>query len=440
MNRIVLPSHRRQRGIGVLAVVLTMLVSSSIGLLYLNRGLLFEQKSAANLTQSTLALETAEAGLEWATGMLNSPFDIAANCAFQTTANSSFRKRYVLTRAGAPTNPSTDVAAATNVFPGCKLTATGRTCSCPTVPSSGIATTSLGSAESPGFTVAFQNVAGDVEAVQVTVYACTARAEACTPTTFTTADGNARVSVIMKLKPTLRSVPAAPMTCGISCTIGGSFNVVNSDVNTNGILVNAGSAISLGAGVSMSTLPGQPSSTALVGGDASLSALASNDLTCANSKMFNSYFGTSLAQYQSSPTTKTISCSSSSDCKSQMTDAYTAGWRAFYFSTDLQLSGTNNFGTQAEPIMIATPNAIKINGNTEIYGLIFSNSANWDDLGTGTSTIHGAQIACGETKLNGNGTVDYDPVALANARRLTAASVRVSGSWRDFRINSDTLP
>ena len=440
MNRPLKPSPRRQRGIGVLAVVLTMLIASSIGLLYLNRGLLFEQKTASNLTQSTLALETAEAGIEWATGMLNSPYDIGANCTFQTTTNASFRKRYVLTRVDAPTNPSTDVAAATNVFPGCKITAAGRSCSCPAVPSSGTAVASLGSAESPGFTVTFQNVASDPEAVQITVYACTARSESCAPSNFSSADGNARVTATLKLRPTLRSVPAAPLTCGSACTIGGSFNVINKDVNTNGILVNAGDSISLGNGVSVSSLPGQPTGNSLVGTDTSLSALASTDTTCSNSNMFNAYFGTTLAKYQSAPTTKSISCGSASDCKSQLTDAYNDGWRAFYFATDLQLSGNNTFGTQTNPITIATPNAININGDSVFYGLIFSNSANWNNLGTGSSTVYGAQVACAASSINGNGTIEYDPVTLNNARRLTGTTVRVPGSWRDFRVNSDTLP
>ena len=41
---------------------------------------------------------------------------------------------------------------------------------------------------------------------------------------------------------------------------------------------------------------------------------------------------------------------------------------------------------------------------------------------------------------NGNGTVTYDPDALRNARRNSSLMVRVSGSWRDYRLNSDVLP
>lgn len=429
------------RGLGVLTVVLMLLLAAAIGVLYLNRGLLFEHKTSSNLTQSTLAMETAEAGIEWATGMLNSPYDIGANCSFLTTTNLSFRKRYVLTKFNDAVAPTTDVVAATNVFPGCKITAAGRTCNCPAAPGGGTtAVASLGTAESPSFTVAFQDVAGNPEAVLLTVYACTAQGAACSSTNFSAAEGNARVSVIIKLRPTLRAVPSSPLTCGTSCTVGGSYNITNSDVNTNGILINAGTTISTAPGTTMSTLQGQPTGNAQIGSDSSLSALSSSDPTCTNSQMFNAYFGSTIAQYRDSPSTKSISCSSASDCRTQMTDAYNDGWRAFYFATDLQLSGNNNFGSQVDPITIVTPNAINVNGDTTLYGLVFSNSANWNDLGTGSATIYGAQISCAGYNNNGNGTLQYDPTALNNARRLTGSLVRVAGSWRDFRVNADTLP
>lgn len=429
------------RGLGVLTIVLMLLLAAAIGVLYLNRGLLFEHKTASNLTQSTLAMETAEAGIEWATGMLNSPYDIGANCSFLTTTNLSFRKRYVLTKFNDATLPTTDVVAATNVFPGCKITAAGRTCNCPAAPAAGsTAVASLGSVESPSFTVAFQDVAGAPEAVLLTAYACTAQSASCSSTNFAAAEGNARISVVIKLRPTLRAVPSSPLTCGTSCTVGGSYNIINSDVNTNGILINAGTSISTSNGTSLSTLQGQPTGNAQIGSDSSLAALSSTDPTCTNSQMFNAYFGSTIAQYQSSPSTKSISCGSASDCRSQLNTAYDDGWRAFYFATDLQLSGNNAFGSQVDPVTIVTPNAINVNGNTTLYGLVFSNSANWNDLGTGSATIHGAQISCAGYNNNGNGTLKYDPTALNNARRLTGTLVRVAGSWRDFRVNSDTLP
>ena len=148
--------------------------------------------------------------------------------------------------------------------------------------------------------------------------------------------------------------------------------------------------------------------------------------------MFKAYFGTTIEAYRNAPSTRVLSCSGASDCSSRLDAAYNDGWRSFYFESDLHLSGNATLGSQQEPVTIVTPNAMDINGTWDIYGLIFSNSAHWNDLGTGSATIHGAQISCAAYQNNGNGTLTYDAEALKNARRLNSLLVRVPGSWRDF--------
>jgi len=423
------PGLRSQRGAAALAVSMLLLFATTLTVLYLHRGLVFEQKASANQMNSTKALEAAEAGIEWATGMLNAPYDIDSACNFQTTTNTSFRKHYVLTRWNAAVNPSTDVAPAVDVFPGCRISSAGLSCNCR---DAGTGVADLGTTLVPSFTVRFETIAGDPEAVRVTSSGCTAMGTACADATAADADANARVSVILKLKPVMRAAPAAPLTCGTTCQVGGSANIDNTNVPTNGVLVNAGAGITTAPGVSLATLPGQPPGNALVGNDASLSALSSTDPTCSNSNMFKAYFGTTIEAYRNAPSTRVLSCSGASDCSSRLDAAYNDGWRSFYFDSDLHLSGNATLGSQLDPVTIVTPNAMDINGTWDIYGLIFSNSAQWNDLGTGSATIHGAQISCAAYQNNGNGTLTYDADALKNARRLNALLVRVPGSWRDF--------
>src|SRR5665647_1358263 len=126
-----------QRGAATLVVTMILLFSTSIVMLYLNRSLLFEQKTSANQLRSTSAFEVAEAGMEWATGMLDTPYDIDVNCTFLTTTNISFRRKYVQTNWGNGTATATDVAPATTTYPGCKINGTTLTCGCPAVPTSG---------------------------------------------------------------------------------------------------------------------------------------------------------------------------------------------------------------------------------------------------------------------------------------------------------------
>ena len=431
-----------QRGAGALAVMMLLLFSTSIIAFYLNRDVLFEQKVSANQVRATSAFEVAEAGIEWATGMLNSPYDINTSCAADPSTNSSFRDRYLLV------GGATTVTPATTTFPGCKINGTALTCSCPTPPvAAGESVASLGTTLQSGFTVSFEAVSvngtPDPQAVRVTSTGCTATTSACKPLTpgsaDTTGSGDAwaQVSVILKVRPLMRASPAAALTCGTSCQLSGSYNISNTDLATNGMTVNAGTAIATGGGVSVSTLPGQPVGTSQVANDTALSAIANNDADCSDSSMFQAYFGTTLAEYVSSPQVRSIpGCTEPGTCGALVQAAIEAGYTDLYFPDGLSLNNSAPFSTLGAPgvgngVNIISPSTIDINGNISIYGMVFSNSAVVNDLGTGTANIYGAMLTCAGYVNNGNGTLSYNPDALAGgAPRGTL--VRVPGSWRDF--------
>lgn len=430
---------KRQRGAATLLVTMVLLFSTSIVMLYLNRSILFEQKTSANQMRSTMALEMAEAGMEWATGMLNTPQDINAACDLLSTTNISFRRKYVQTKWGAATNPTTDVMPATITYPGCKINGNTRTCNCPAVPSSGSATAVLGTAVLPGFTAAF-SATSDPEAVRIIVTGCTAQAGACTPASAGSSDATATISAILKLRPLLRAAPASPLSCGTTCAIGGSFNLTNQDVATGGILANAGTSIT--GNIAGPSIPGQPAANALVGNDASLSAISSADPTCSNSSMFSVYFGSTIEKYAASPMTKSIPlCSPANTCGGLVDAAYNDGWRSFYFPDGFaRNSSSGSLGTASDPVTIVTPGSFDVNGNIDIYGMVFSNSSALNNLGTGGSTIRGALITCAGFTSNGNGTLQYDAVVLKGVRRSTGSMVRVPGSWTDRCTASTAHP
>lgn len=430
------PHARRQFGAGALAVMMLLLFGSSIVVFYLNRGLIFEQKTSANQARSTTAFEVAEAGIEWATGMLNSPNEITTACALTASTTSSFRSQYIQVGGASVVTP------ATTTYPGCKMNGTTLTCNCPAVPGSGEAVAALGTAVQPSFTIAFESV-GDPQAVRVTATGCTAQAGTCKPTTTSAAttgssDAWAQVSVILKLRPLLRAAPSAALTCGTSCGVGGSYNIINKDVASNGYLVNAGTTITSGMGTTYETVPGQPIQNAVVADDSSLASLSSSDPTCSSSAMFRTYFGTTMAEYASSPQVITIpNCTNPSTCGTLVGDALNAGWKNFYFPDGLSLNNSAPFSNMGSSgagngVNIVSPADISINGNITIWGLLFSNSANVNDLGTGTADINGAMITCAAYNNNGNGTLQYDANALGGTGLRPGQMVRVPGSWRDF--------
>ncbi len=450
------PQHSRpqaQRGASALIVTMLLLFTSSIVVFYLNRGLIFEQKTSANQVRSTTAFEVAEAGIEWATGMLNSPQEITPACDFLTTLTTSFRSKYL------QTGGNSDILAATNTYPGCKINGTILTCSCPNVAAVGSeAVASLGTAVLPGFTVTFAavtNAAGailpdDPQAVRVTSTGCTAQAGACKPLTVTTStaddlttnpattgnsDAWAQVSVILKLRPLLRAAPSAALTCGTNCSPDASYNIINTDVASNGYLINAGGSISAvqGNGAVRETVPGQPVQNALIANDPSLSALASADTTtCSNSTMFKTYFGVSIAEYSASPQVIQISCPS--NCTTAIDSALAAGWKNFYFPAGFSYHGNGTIGASGagNGVNFVTLGEANINGNATLYGLVFANEALLNDLGSGNSTINGAVVTCRAMTSNGNGTIRYDSNALGGNGLKPGVMVRVPGSWRDF--------
>lgn len=451
-----LHSRRPQRGIGTLAVSMLLLFAASITIFYLNRGLIFEQKTSANQNRSTAAFEVAEAGIEWATGMLNSTRDIDTNCNLLATSNISFRSKYIQMAYPAATYPVVGISGGNHLvqgttFPGCKIDGTTLTCSCPAAG----ATASLGTANLPGFTVRFDVVpvasngvtdaslpAGqqliDAGSVRITAVGCTAQTGVCTAANATNSDATATISVIVKNVPSLRAGPQSALTCGTSCGVGGSYNIKNTEVASNGYLVDAGTAITSGSGTSYQTIPGQPIQNALVSNDTSLSGLSSNDTTCSNSNMFQAFFGVPLSEWAANPNVTTIpGCTDPSTCGAKIQAALDANSRAseFYFPDGMSLNNSAPFSTLGTPgvgVRLVSPAAININGNITINGLIFSNDSNFNDLGTGTADINGAIITCAAYNNNGNGLLNYDSSNLGNTGLGPGNMIRVPGSWKDF--------
>lgn len=453
------PRGRQQRGAAALAVTLLLLFATSITAFYLNRGLIFEQKVSANQLRSTTAFEMAEAGIEWATGMMNRSNDLdPATCGLLATTNISFRRKYVQTNFAT----SSDFSATTRTFPGCKVNGTTLTCSCPDLPGpSDESVASLGTVVLPGFTVAFANVPGDPEAVRVISTGCTAQQFACKPLTVTTStaddattnpattgnsDANATVSVILKLRPLLRAAPAAALTCGTSCAPGGSGNLSNTDPATNGVVIDAGTSISMSPSVAsnLTTIDGLPKENAIIANDSALSSLSSTDnASCSQAEMFGAYFGgLTLAQYAAAATV--INCGSASDCGPQLVAAYNDGARSFYMPNGITLNNSSGLpsttvngvalptlGGPTDGVTIVTPASTNFNGNIRMYGLVFANNATANDTGFGTADIYGAVIACRGYSSNGNGTISYLGSALTSSRRSTGVMVRVPGSWKD---------
>ena len=433
-----LPAFQKQRGAAALFVSVVLLVCMTLVAFFANRSLLFEQKTSANQLRATRAFEAAEAGIEWATAMLNDPRNIDANCTPGATgATESFRGTYL------PYDASTGFSPVTTAQPGCSISGSSGTpaisCRCP---AAGTNPTGLASSTTPTFTVLFQPVntttlpsaTPDPESVLVTSYGCTAADGRCVPGATGTADAYQKISVILKLRPSLKSVPAAPITTGGALQLTSAASIVNNtDLNANGILVDAGTGINSVAVPgctesfkdfqSATTLPGTPWQNSMITNDTSLSSLSSD----ANA-MFQTFFGTTLTQFQSDPSTKNLT-----SCGSVATDyaaAFAQGYRSFYTTCDF--ATTSDLGSNTDPIIFVTTGALTFHGGANIYGLVYGDQATWDELGLGNGTLNGSLIVRGSYCANANATYNYSASALKTVRGTTGSMDRVPGSWKDF--------
>lgn len=435
-------SRRRQRGAGALAVSALLLLAAGITALYLNRSVILGQRTSASQLRAASAHELAEAGLEWAIGMLNQVHPVDASCASDATAGTSFRARYlVLPDSGAPDHlpvTTTSAPAYPAALPGCSVDAGSAALSC-SCPASGPAALALGDG-APHFTVRFEPERDQPdptdpgkfpwEAVRITAVGCTAASSLCTPpgpgaqAATDGADAAAIASVAVKLRPALIGGVFAALTCGDSCDPGSAYRIVNTSVAANGLLVHSGGAIASDSGTSYQTIPGLPVTSALIGHDPSLSNAACIGL-------FQARFGASIEQYARAPTTATIECASAPDCSASVQQAYAAGARAFHFPADVELADAE-LGSAAEPVLLVSPRRLGIQGHVTLHGVVFANHVEVPGPGIGRADIHGAIIACNEYENRGGGTLSYNDQVMARLRRSASQMVKVPGSWRDW--------
>ena len=447
--------HKRlQRGVGSLVVSLILLFSMTLIAFFVNRSLIFEQKTSANQYRATRAFEAAEAGIEWATAQLNDVRFTNASClALAAGATNSFRSRYLKYDAQLGFQPLSTVQ------PGCSISSVGGVptpdCVCPTI----VENSALASASGPTFKVQFEanptilpDGKTDTESVLVTSTGCTSADPRCVPGATGIADGIQRISVILKLKPSLQSVPAAAITTGGSLQLTSAASTIsNTDQNANGLLVDAGVGINNvgvagcnGAFKNFSntppgnnqpwpTLPGTPWQNAMIQNDASLATLSANP-----DAMFQSYFGSNLAQYKQDKSTVVLAnCSSKTQPYTDFVAAYAKGFRAFYTDCDFDSGGnlgslTVNGDPNTGPVSLVTTGALKFNGGQTIYGLVYADEAILDAVGLGSGGIQGALVVRGSYCANANAAYAYNGDALRSIRGSTGTLVRVPGSWKDY--------
>lgn len=177
------PSLRHQRGAVTLAITLALLAAMLITLWAANRHLLLEWRQSINQAHAASAFEAAEAGLEWATAMLNDGTRIGNDCRPSPLATQSFREQQLDTALSS--------FAPRALSPACMRAAAGWNCSC-----TGAA--AAAGAGDPSFSLRFE---AGASAGQLRLTA-----------TGSQRDASARHTAVVELQPALPHPPAAALT------------------------------------------------------------------------------------------------------------------------------------------------------------------------------------------------------------------------------------
>jgi hypothetical protein len=423
---------RAERGAATLVVVMVLFLVMAMMAAFANRNMVFEQRIASNYYRAGVALETAEAGAEWALSMLNG-LNINQVCLADNSVTDRFRDRYLTI------SPSTRVVSPPPVpanTPPRPILADcvhselqGWVCNCPSAAWVAPATPpAVAGNMQPSFIVTFyspvDNRAGNIR-IQST--GCTSSvAMNCAGDTASSDLTLARsiVQLDAALLSALKVPPATPLTVKGTITLGANgVGLHNSDPVSNGLLLQTSqAAVPNLVEARLDTLPGTPAQQALILGDTSLSNLPSRD------KMFPLFFGMAPTRYLNQPAMREVVCPA--DCGPALAAAYASGVRLAWVKGPLDIHTTTILGTDTSPMLIVADGPVRIEAALQLTGLLYAKGdATWINTTGLPALLKGALLVQGDLEIGGIVDIWYRADVMDELKNRAGSFVRVQGSW-----------
>lgn len=433
----------RQRGAAVLMLTLMLVMSASLAAVFVNRSVVFEQRSAVNQARAMRAFEAAEAGLEWATALLNDPTKIDDAC-LPTQLGKSFRERYLRPDA------QVEYVFANTRYASCSIEGDSSLhcqCDAAATPASasggtGGAGASISSNDGAArFIVAFDAVAGKPNSVALTSTGCTSLSAACDPgAELESFEASASAHASLRLRPALRATPSSALTVGGKLDVTGPLRVVNTDVSSGGTLIDAGGSVTFkapAASLIFETIPGTPPASRIVEKDAGLSALSKVPAGSepGDDPMFLAHFGNTPGHFQSAATTKRVDAGSASSNGAAVASAIADGFSAFLVVGDLAMnSADGTFGSAQHPVVIAMSGNLSFHAAPSFHGVVYASAVSATITSSTAAHMTGAWVSRGGLHIKGSGTAAvfrYDAATVDAASKQAGVLVRLPGSWHD---------
>ncbi|MEP7056160.1 MAG: PilX N-terminal domain-containing pilus assembly protein [Caldimonas sp.] len=415
------------RGVAALAVTLLLFFALLLGVVFVHRNIVFEQRASANQYRSTQAFEAAEAGLAWAIAQLGTNRRIDSACLPTDDAGAtSFRERYlnyVASSAGFTPATWSDAGVAQALQPTCVRAPGGWICGCP---SAGRATLIAPGTDvpAPAFTIKFEAIAkpGLVRAVAT---GCTSLGGACAGDGGTATDASARVETLIGLLPALRTAPAAALTVrGAVDADAAAFGVHNRDAESGGLAIQAGGAVNTGH--AHLTGPAGSSGAALIArDDAALAGVGAG-------RLFASYFGLDKNAWARQPVVKRLGCNGSCGAALLALIETESTAALIHVDGDLQIDGPAALGSTQRPVVVVVAGNVRLNGPVAVVGVLYAASVTWGGGAVPGALLRGALLSEGDYRGDATPEIVYDTEVLARLKGSAGTFARVNGSWKDF--------
>jgi Tfp pilus assembly protein PilX len=403
-------SRHHQRGLGTVAISLILLFALSMLVLYFNRHVLFEQRTAINQARAMQSHALAQGGLDWAVARLNDHRALQASCAMGVEGQA---RELVLATAGAPLH------AACTFSDG---DGEGGDLACHCAANTAVAAWPAHDAKPVhGFTVQLSRHADDAQAVQIVATGCV---NATAPCAGGDDDALARLHLVVRAQPLLWRRPVAPLVASGGVQACASASISNPDSRTPGWWAHAGGEVAAScAGVpAPATVFGVAGSVASYHGGDSVLAQRGGD----RDTFFATWFGTPIAHYRAA------ACRPTGDTPgvrgSELRRLLNDGCRRFIVDEDITFDADITLGSADDPVALVFLHRAVFSGAAAVHGLVYADAEPplWGQL-----RWRGALIARGSVLINAAVEGAFDDAVLQRLSERAAVMVAVPGSWRD---------
>jgi hypothetical protein len=402
------PTSIAQSGLASVSATLSLLLVLSLAVFYLNRHVLFEQRTAVNQVRALKAQALAQAGLDWTMLRLNDPQPLGSACTDGTVLSV---REAVWPAQGTATRWHAACRWDDAQSPRC-------VCAVGDAPSAWPGATFA----QQGFVITVQAHADDIQAVQLRAAGCIHSETPCAG-----ADARAQLQSIAKVLPLLRRQPVAAVVAGGSVQACGPATLVNVDVNTPGWWAHAGASVSAGCGAGstpptlQSVAGSAPSHHA---GDGLLRTRAADADT-----FIATWLGTSLQAYRA------VACrvegATPGARGSELRRRHAQGCRRFIVDDSIEFDADVQLGRADDPVALVLMAGVAFRGTPRVFGWIYADAPPGAAVHWAQLQWQGAVVARGDLIFSTAVQGRFDGALLARLALRQGVAVSVPGSWSD---------